>query len=92
MSVTGDEIRGYGSDADPLTFSDAEAVVLRYQEYSGVAPKEKVRAWRAEYRAQLPHITRLEQVASCNSAVQVHLQSPTEEVCCMPLVDCGLPS
>lgn len=55
------DVRGYGSDEDPVTFSDAEAVVLRTQDQPGAASKEKIRGWRTDFCRQLPHLTRLEQ-------------------------------
>ena len=61
-SSAGVDARGYGSEEDPVTFSDAEAVVLRTQEQPGAASKERIREWRADYRRQLPRLTRLEQV------------------------------
>ena len=62
MLLAGKLSRGYASEEDPVTFSDAEAGVLRFQDQPGAASKEQVQAWRADFRSELPNISRLEQV------------------------------
>lgn len=61
--VAGDAVRGYGSEEDPATFSDVEAIVLERQPGSEAASKQKIQEWRAKYRRQLPRLQRLEQVS-----------------------------
>ena len=55
-------MRGYGSEDDPATFSDMEAIVLEKSGKGGAAAKETMQEWQARYRRQLPHIEHLEQV------------------------------
>lgn len=57
-------MRGYGSEDDPATFSDMEAVVLEKSGKGGAAAKETIQEWQARYRRQLPHIEHLEQVTT----------------------------
>ncbi len=53
---------GYASGEDPVTFSDAEAALLKFQDQPGAASKEQVQSWRAKFRSQLPRLARMEQV------------------------------
>ena len=64
MLHAGGGSRGYASEEDPATFSDAEAAVLRFQDQPGAAGKGQVQAWRADFRSQLPQLARMEQVST----------------------------
>ncbi|KAK9826514.1 hypothetical protein WJX81_008639 [Elliptochloris bilobata] len=65
--AVGDELRGYGSDSAPPSFSETEEAVLACG-VAATAPPNTLAAWRLGMRARMGRLARLEQAAVAAAA------------------------
>lgn len=60
----GDDICGYGSDGDPLSFQDVEGMVASHTYRTDVVTDEQCLAWQQRFNSTTPAFATLEQLSS----------------------------